>query len=268
VAASSVPRDVVKRLLHRRTRPRTYERAVAVGKAVDIGLGRWREPELELLEHVVRPGDVTFDVGANYGLYSYHLSRLVAPHGRVYAFEPVPAVNRALGDVRRLLRMRNVTVVPLGAADVEGEAVFESPVAASGAIVGGLSRMRRGDGPSAPGLVTTSVRTTRLDAFAAREGIRRVALIKCDIEGAEFFAMRGAVGLLAQRPLVICEIGRGLLRERYGIAVEDLLDLFSEHGLQAWRWEPVRVRLVPADFSTGHDGNYVFADPALVERLV
>ena len=79
--------------------------------------------------------------------------------------------------------------------------------------------------------------------------------------------MRGAVGLLAQRPLVICEIGRGLLRERYDIAVEDLLDLFAEHGLQAWSWDPVGVRLVPADFSPGHDGNYVFADPARAARL-
>jgi FkbM family methyltransferase len=268
VANVVASREAVKRVLHRHAGARTYERALALGKAVDIGLGRWTEPELGLLEHIVRDGDVVFDVGANYGLYSFHLDRLVRPRGRVYAFEPMPAVSRSLGDIKRLLRMRTVTVVPVGVSDAVGEAVFESPVGTSGAIIGGLSRMRRGDGGGEPGLRADTVEVTTLDAFAVREGIRRVALIKCDIEGAELFAMRGAVGLLAQRPIVICEIGRGLLRERYEISADDLVALFAEHGLAAWTWDPVGARLLPADFSAGHDGNYVFAATEQVRRLL
>ena len=268
MAKAVASRETVKRLLHEHAGARTYERALALGKAVDIALGRWTEPELDVLEHVVRDGDVVFDVGANYGLYSYHLDRLVRPRGRVYAFEPMPAVGRPLSDVTRLLRMRSVTVVPVGVSDAVGEAVFESPVSTSGAIIGGLSRMRRTDAGDEQGLRTDTVPVTTLDAFAAREGIRRVALIKCDIEGAELFAMRGAVGLLAQRPIVICEIGRGLLRERYDISADDLVALFAERGLAAWTWDPVGVRLLPADLSAGHDGNYVFAPKERVARLL
>ena len=79
--------------------PMIYALALVAVKALDIRRGRWTEPELRLIPHVVRPGESAVDVGANYGLWSYHLARAVGRRGSVVAFEPVPQTFRALRRV-------------------------------------------------------------------------------------------------------------------------------------------------------------------------
>jgi len=51
-----------------------YPFALAAGKAADIRRGAWVEPELGLIRRFVRPGQTAIDIGANYGLWSYHLA--------------------------------------------------------------------------------------------------------------------------------------------------------------------------------------------------
>jgi FkbM family methyltransferase len=51
---------------------------------------------LEVVDRVVRPGDVALDVGANFGFFAYRLARLVGPDGEVHAFEPHPAQRESL----------------------------------------------------------------------------------------------------------------------------------------------------------------------------
>ena len=49
-----------------------------------------QEPDLKLVQHLVKPGDTVLDVGANFGVYTRVLSQLVGPAGRVISVEPVP----------------------------------------------------------------------------------------------------------------------------------------------------------------------------------
>ena len=44
--------------------------------------------------------------------------------GRIYAFEPVPFTHRTLRQVARLLRFRNVEIIPKGCSDKAGEITF------------------------------------------------------------------------------------------------------------------------------------------------
>jgi hypothetical protein len=51
---------------------------------------------------------------------------------------------------------------------------------------------------------SSAVASTTLDRFAESEGIREIALLKMDIEGAEFLALSGAARLLRERvPAVV-----------------------------------------------------------------
>src|SRR5947208_12661461 len=88
-----------------------YKYFQGLSKAWDIRSGSWSEPELDLIPFAVRPGETAVDVGANYGLYSFHLSKAVGPAGRVYAFEPVPFTYETLRLVSKALRLRNVEMV-------------------------------------------------------------------------------------------------------------------------------------------------------------
>src|SRR4051794_41410422 len=90
MAADSAPRRLLKRVLAPILNDRAYQLIQSVAMAWDIRTGAMSEPELDLIAYAVRSGETAIDIGANYGLYSYHLSRAVAPNGRVYAFEPIP----------------------------------------------------------------------------------------------------------------------------------------------------------------------------------
>ena len=56
----------------------------------DYATGANELPVQQALAQYLSPGAVFYDVGANIGFLTIIGARLVEPHGRVYAFEPVP----------------------------------------------------------------------------------------------------------------------------------------------------------------------------------
>ena len=94
MAADSLPRRIAKRTLAPVLNETAYEVLQALAMTYDIWSGGLSEPELELIEYAVREGETAIDIGANYGLYSYYLSRAVGSDGHVYAFEPIPYTAR------------------------------------------------------------------------------------------------------------------------------------------------------------------------------
>ena len=48
----------------------------------------WFEDEVKFLRQLIKPGLRVIDVGANYGVYTLSMAKLVGPAGRVWAFEP------------------------------------------------------------------------------------------------------------------------------------------------------------------------------------
>jgi len=96
MGANSLARRLLKKVLFPFLDKRGYQLIQCVAKAWDIRTGSWSEPELDLIPFAVQKGESVLDIGANYGLYTYHLSRAVGPSGRVYAFEPVPFTTATL----------------------------------------------------------------------------------------------------------------------------------------------------------------------------
>jgi hypothetical protein len=52
--------------------------------------GNYDEPFTRFLMRTLGPGDVVFDIGANVGLFTLLMGRLVGPAGRVVAYEAAP----------------------------------------------------------------------------------------------------------------------------------------------------------------------------------
>ena len=73
-----------------------------------------------LTDRFVGNGAVTVDVGASWGLFSYHLARKVGGSGTVFSFEPHPANRAVLG---KLAKARpNVYFRPVAVSDAAGSA--------------------------------------------------------------------------------------------------------------------------------------------------
>lgn len=283
--ANSFLRRALKQALYPVLNGRGYLFVQAAAKAWDIWTKSGAEPEMELIPFAVKEGDTVLDIGANYGFYSYPLSRAVGSRGSVYAFEPVPFVHETLHQVARILRFKNVTLIPKGCSDETGQVSFTLPIQASGAISGGVAHMgrrnneREGKWTHFPYEKTDQIQceVVALDGFLeafirenpAKRGflpeLSNLSFIKCDIEGAELLAFRGAKRLISQHcPTVLCEINPWFL-EGFGIDLTDLVGFFSSRGYGLYRYEV--NRLLPTDAREVVEDNYLFIHPRYHDRF-
>jgi FkbM family methyltransferase len=245
---------------------RAYSYLQAASKIIDIRTGASAEPEVDLISFAVRPGDTVLDLGANYGYYTYPLSRAVGPSGRVYAFEPVPFTYATLALVTRLLGLHNVTLVPKGCSSVAGRVAFNVPVQRSGAPSAGQAHIgSRNDNRTGADEQVRWARSTRVscDVVALDEylpPLTELSLIKCDIEGAELLAFRGAARTIERyRPSIICEINPWFV-DGFGLKLDDLVGFFLERGYDLYKYTPAKT-LVRVSLGDITEDNYVFLHP-------
>jgi FkbM family methyltransferase len=152
------------------------------------------------LKSLVKPGAVVLDVGAHVGLFTILLAHLVTSKGRVFAFEPTPATHAALSDHLKLNNVADrVEVVREAISDAVGEAPFHT---VQYSPENTLNTVHSRLGSSEQVLVPV----TTIDAFCEARKIKPT-LIKIDIEGYEWHALRGAKETLSRyRPDVLVEV--------------------------------------------------------------
>jgi len=144
--------------------------------------------ERHLLRRILFAGAVAVDAGANIGIYSQFLSRMVGPTGVVHSFEPEPA------NFRRLQSgTRNLANVRLSQAAV-GESSGRSKLYVSDQL-NVDHRTYATEGESRPDVQIDIIALD--DYFKPGE---RVDLIKMDIQGYEVHALRGTNRVLADNP--------------------------------------------------------------------
>lgn len=251
-----------------------YSHIQAWSMARDITSGRFQEPELALLPAAVKPGDTVLDIGANFGLYSYHLSKQVGPAGKVIGFEPVPFTVSTLKRVVRQLGLKNVDIRPVGVGDKPGTLTFTVPLQSSGQLMAGQAFI--GSRNDSHGDIKSQVRwekTTQVHCPVIvlddeLKDLKSLSFIKIDIEGAEVFAFRGAKKLIIQfHPTILIEINPWFL-DGFQLTMDDLTGPFRALGYKIYRYDPTRNKLDHvADESTITECNYLFIHPDYEDRF-
>ena len=181
-------------------------------------------------------GGVAMDVGANFGEWSLQMARAVGQTGQVFAFEPSADIAEALRKTLRVNGQSQTTVIEAAVSSRAGDAEFTVNEAHSG-----KSGINIGNTDGASNKVT--VKTISLDDFARRQTLRRLDLIKIDVEGHEADVLEGAESVLKTfAPAIVLEAGvdpdhdRGkvkdiLERHRYTMA-----GAISPHGIIETTW--------------------------------
>jgi FkbM family methyltransferase len=160
------------------------------------GTFRSDEPEFDRLARWVATGDWVLDVGANLGHYTARLATLVGPGGRVLAFEPVPDTFECLTANVRRLGLHNVTLFNAAVCEHQGLVSMVVPTLASG-----WPNPYEAHIEASPAAIP--VLGLAVDSLAIP---RPVTLVKIDVEGHEWGALRGMRGLLERdRPTLIVE---------------------------------------------------------------
>jgi FkbM family methyltransferase len=274
VPANSKLRRLVKKPLARFQWTAPYGLLQSLTMAWDIRTGAWTEPELDLIPYAVRPGESALDIGANFGLWSFHLASVVGRTGRVLAFEPVPFTYACLRRVSRLLHFHDVEAVPFGCGERTERMRFTAPSQGSGAIAAGLVHLsgRVADASTGRGRqprqdVEIWCDVVALDDFLPEMDL--LSFVKCDIEGGELFAFRGASRLIEENlPTVVCEIDESFLKG-FGLRTDDIFTFFSRRAYLPYRYEqrptPRLHRLLAGQRYPA--GNYVFVHPSRAGRF-
>ncbi|MFE6127883.1 FkbM family methyltransferase [Streptomyces sp. NPDC056437] len=187
------------------------------------------------LEGVEAP--VIFDVGANYGQWSGGLqSALGTRNGRYFLFEPQPACWPALARDQ----VPNQVIIPAAVSDVEGSATIFADAPGSGVA----SVHRRRDSYFGDMMAHQQrVPVTTIDREVERWEVERIDLLKLDIEGAEFQALRGAIDSLRNRKVMTIAFEFGSANVYSRTFFRDFWDLLSPLGYRLWRICPGGVLL-------------------------
>jgi FkbM family methyltransferase len=150
--------------------------------------------------------NVVCDVGSMNGADALKF-RDAVPEASVYAFEPNPE-NLRLMQANRVFQERDIQVVPLAAADFDGEAMFflvDADYSQNDSRRGMSSLYKReGDWASADAV---PVKTTRLDTFLADKCTPDARLaLWIDTEGKAFEVIEGIAGIAERVHLLHVEV--------------------------------------------------------------
>lgn len=145
--------------------------------------GLKEQPEMQLAQLLIRPGDHCVDVGANIGIYTALLASRVSNSGSVVAYEPAPWLGARLKS--NLCALGNVTIIPLAVGSVRSSARLNRPDNHDGMA------SLRGD-PEFPVMESTTVEVVPLSEEPLPEAVH---FLKVDAEGWESEVFRGAMEL-------------------------------------------------------------------------
>jgi FkbM family methyltransferase len=209
----------------------------------------WFEKEMTFLSHWLQPGMTVIDIGANLGVYSLPIARLVSRTGQVFAYEPGSETRELLKRSCELNAGVNLQILPFALSDRprEGRLVF-----------GGSSELNA-LGDSGAG---ETVRITSLDSEDAARGWPSPDFIKIDAEGEEERILAGGRNFFARHsPLIMFEIKAG------DKVNEQLRALFPAIGYRLFRQLGGAPILVPDDAQKSLDGYELNLFAAKADRV-
>jgi FkbM family methyltransferase len=183
----------------------------------DNNFDRRTNGEFWLLEKLMPRANIVFDVGANSGDYSAEILK-INPMVSVHAFEPDPepyaklkefplvANNIALGEKRGI------------------KTLYRASKSAHNSFY-----------PLESGRTPIAVNVTTLDAYCEKRGIHHIDFLKIDVEGYEFFVLKGAEKLLKRQGIdyIQFEFSGATIESR--VFLKDFIEFFNTYGYDLYR---------------------------------
>jgi FkbM family methyltransferase len=183
------------------------------------------EPEMtERILSKLEKGETFVDLGANEGYFSVLGSRKVGPDGRVFSIEPQERLWSVIANNIELNRLTNIVLLPYAISTGRGTTnIILSPSINSGSSTIVRNARRKF-------WETQTVNTMPLDELLGQQQ-SDIKLMKIDIEGFEFFALKSAEELLKKRRIknIVVELHEAQLKS-LGQSVEEIDQFLRSYG--------------------------------------
>lgn len=183
--------------------------------------GVWDPSLTAFVEKTLRPSDVFIDVGAHVGYFTLLASRRVGPTGTVLSIEPNPFALKQLERNVERNHLQNVLVAHTACGEAQSVVRLHLHSESNSSMASLYSK-------DSSGSVAVEVPCTTLDQLCQERGVRRVNLVKIDVEGAELFVLRGMKRVMREmRPSIVLELHPKLL-EDVGTPFDTVVALLKE----------------------------------------
>ena len=134
------------------------------------------------------------DIGANLGVVSLRMARLVGGSGVLHSFEPDPALNGLLRQSLDRNQFENVRLHTIALGSRDGQTLtLTYPEENAGK--GSLNAVQGGKGN-----VSVEIQVRTISELAKELDLRRIRFVKIDVEGHETEVLRGATEWLSSHP--------------------------------------------------------------------
>ncbi|MEM4479554.1 MAG: FkbM family methyltransferase [Candidatus Methanomethylicaceae archaeon] len=127
---------------------------------------------------------IVIDIGAHYGFYTVYVSRIVGTNGLILSFEPHPNNYKRLLMNLRLNDVSNVKTFNIALGEFNGK----TRLYIHSLSVGHSIHFKSKD--------YVTVELVKLDTIVERLNLKKVDLIKIDVEGAELDVLKGASNVI------------------------------------------------------------------------
>jgi FkbM family methyltransferase len=184
---------------------------IYIGKSLET-YGQFSASETHLFQHFIQPGFTVLDVGANIGVFTVALARMVTPAGSVLAFEPQQGVFDILSSNIESNCLNNITLYQSGVGRKAGSLSVPDQDYDTAGNFGGVEL-------STDTNTGKPIEITTIDSL----GLTACHFIKIDVEGMEAEVLAGATNTITKlRPVLFVENDR---KHKSVELIKSLLDL-------------------------------------------
>lgn len=191
----------------------------------------WEPDIAAVVVRELKLGEVFLDVGANIGYFSLLAAQIVGKTGKVIAFEPMERLFLQIQDSVEINKYDTVEVANYACGDKQMVTTLHIPQH----NLGGSSLVKHIDS-----VQTESVNVTTIDHYT--RDLSHVDVIKIDVEGFEYEALRGAVRCIEKHvPKIILEFNPSAYAAISVNRAEDLLVFLKERHYRIYDIDGART---------------------------
>jgi FkbM family methyltransferase len=214
-----------------------------------LNFSTYEQEELQMQFALMKDGFNVLDIGGNYGWYAMHVAKRFHS-AKIHSFEPIPFTFNQLNKNIALNNLSNISTHNIGLSDAAGS--FDFYYDPNLSVNASLAKVSESES-----LEKVVCKVEQLDSFVAQSHLK-VDFIKCDVEGAELLAFKGASDVLqTQQPIIFTEMLRKWTA-KFNYHPNDIIEYFKQFNYQCFFSQG--LNLIPFNLvdETTIETNYFF----------
>jgi FkbM family methyltransferase len=213
----------------------------------------YEKEDSEMLFRLVKNGDTIFDIGANIGWYTNHLSKKL-PKSQIYSFEPIPETFSQLKNNTIINDSKNVILNNIAlSAKIETLSFYYSPT-----VTGASSTRNITDNLN---MFRLECNANTIDNYMSQNNIEKLDFVKCDVEGAEYFVFQGGKDTFKNHlPIVFTEMLRKWAK-KFDYHPNDIINYLSQFGYQCFICSKGKLKSIECIYDSTLETNFFFLHP-------